>query len=59
MVDAVSASVWDSTFRWYVKHADGATQAMAAMLLDIINTTDDPKIADIVNSFALNLLEGT
>lgn len=57
MPDSLTAQLWADTFKWYQRNADGATQAMAAALLEIVNEIDDPRLGDILDALASTILK--
>ena len=60
MNPALSASSWSRTFDYYRQHSYDPTVAqMADMLYDIVNTSNDPVVTDIINSRAISMLEAS
>lgn len=57
MPDSLTAKLWADTFRWYQQHAEGAAQSMAAVLYEIVNEIDDPKLGQILDALANNILK--
>lgn len=57
MPESLTARLWADTFRWYQANADGATQAMAAALYEIVSSIDDPALGEILDALASTILK--
>ena len=57
VIPALTGTPWLAVLDRIKKHTDDdLTRTLATMLWEIFNTTDDPRVAEIADSFAYRLL---